>query len=133
MTGREIIFNIYMRDSLRPVLLNKHSTFIHFSTAMTLLYDFDIIETSKRLTRGSPESLGIVECASQAPKSTARDRVQGLSYNSISRARRSFPRSSNHSAVQRGTRIVQKVYRLRPLHAISAREALESLSVVRIT
>lgn len=66
-----------------------------------------------------------VGCALQASKSSC-EIGRGLSsYNSISRASRSFPRSSNLPVGRRGMRIVQKVCRLQPLCTISAREVLK--------
>lgn len=66
-----------------------------------------------------------VGCASQAPKSRCEIGKGPSSYNSISRASRSFPRSSNLPVGRRGMRIVQKVCRLQPLRAISVRKVLK--------
>lgn len=65
-----------------------------------------------------------MRCALQAPKSCCEIGRELSSYNSISRASRSFPRSSNLPVAWRRMRIVQKVCRL-PLSAISAREVLK--------
>lgn len=63
--------------------------------------------------------------ASQAPKSRCEIGKGPSSYNSISRASRSFPRSSNLPVGRREMRIVQKVCRLQPLYAISVRKVLK--------
>lgn len=63
--------------------------------------------------------------ASQAPKSRCEIGKGPSSYNSISRASWSFPRSSNLPVGRREMRIVQKVCRLQPLRAISVRKVLK--------